>query len=166
MKQTILFFLILTMIGCRTSSRIVEKSKTAESISLDLQTTEKEVATVDFDWEKYLADLNFKFDGLTNDDTAELEFIKTQDGIKIKAKGKGEITTAVKQESESVKQEDTKETESVIKADYKQTKQTKQVEKETKTTDFSIWIYIVFLLFICFILVLWWFFGRPKELKK
>ena len=87
--------LVISFYGCRTSKKIVEKSK------VDIEKSELSIVQKDslvnsdikiynnkldsLSWSSYMKELNFSFNGLDNSD--ELEITKTDKGFKIKGKG-------------------------------------------------------------------------------
>ena len=87
--------LVISFYGCRTSKKIVEKSK------VDIEKSELSIVQKDslvnsdikiynnkldsLSWSSYMKELNFSFNGLDNND--ELEITKTDNGFKIKGKG-------------------------------------------------------------------------------
>lgn len=87
--------LVISFYGCRTSKKIVEKSK------VDIEKSELKINQKDslvnsdikinnnkldsLSWSSYMKELNFSFNGLDNND--ELEITKTDKGFKIKGKG-------------------------------------------------------------------------------
>lgn len=89
------FLLVISFYGCRTSKRVVEKSKVDiekyelkinkidSSISIQKNETFNKVDSLS--WGNYMKELNFSFNGLDNND--ELEIIKLDNGFKIKGKG-------------------------------------------------------------------------------
>ena len=89
------FLLIISFYGCRTSKRVIEKSK------VDIEKSELSIFQKDslvnsdikiynnkldsLSWSSYMKELNFSFNGLENSD--ELEIIKLDNGWKFKGKG-------------------------------------------------------------------------------
>ncbi|WP_313579827.1 hypothetical protein [Chishuiella sp.] len=89
------FLLIISFYGCRTSKKIVEKSK------VDIEKSELKINKIDssisiqknnnlnkidsLSWSSYMKEINFSFKGLDNND--ELEIIKLNNGWKFKGKG-------------------------------------------------------------------------------
>ena len=173
------FFLFL---GCSTKRKIVEKKligakvekivevqKVIEKLEKKDSVTQKKEVKTKIDQS---TDLHIEFDPKKND---SLEVFHTNglDSIFFKARGNGVVTFDFKKKKEETKTESHEifgsETlyniDSTVTEEKKETTEIKieKSKKDKKETDFSFWIYVIIGGAVLVIIVLFWFFGKPKK---
>lgn len=167
------------LMGCRTASRVVEKSKeTLDSIYLQKKDVKIEndstltsISETNFDFGHFLSKINFQFSGQNNNDSATIFISNTDNGIKVEVSGKATAEYKNEQSKSKGSSNQTNLTQLVQNKKENLTEKSqvkvsqKQVDKksQSKTTgmQFTFWLWIIIISIV--VIALWWFFGMPKN---
>lgn len=119
-----------------------------------------------------LSALNVSYDG-ANDDELNVTFTKTENGLELNLKGKGKADFKNETKSETEKTEYSQKVDVSEKEIYVEKKKretgyevdiaTSSKEVEKTKFDFSPWMWIGAIVILALSVVLYWFFGKPKN---
>lgn len=187
MKKYILLLVIFIVIAtsCRTATRTIEKHReSVESLEVKKRDVElkndsigsvKSQSLTEDQLLSLISKINFIYTGTSSKDSASIQIMQTQDGIKVNVTGNADASFSSESNHKSESKSDTKQSEGTVnqiksenldetnKSKSKAEGVSKKAESKTTGFQFSFWMWIIIATII--IIVLWWFFGRPKENK-